>query len=224
MIEIGSLFFLGLSLSYGAIEGADRWSLAQGSGMRPLSSIPKFLIGGVTGLSFAFGIPGGNTLVQDSRFALLVLATLFLGLIDIRLHRLPFVFTVPLLFFGIALSGASALSLGDPRQFILSLLGVLCGFIPLAILALVMPQKLGFGDSVLLGAVGGLMGPIALLPVLLLSSLFSLLSSLVLASLFRGKVPFLKIVVPYGPFILQAALFVLVLHSLLPAPLGTILK
>ena len=224
MIETAFLFSLGFSLAYGAIEAADRWSLAHGSGMRPLDALPRLLIACLTGLSFDFGIRSDNTPFQDARFVALSLAILFLGLVDIRLHRLPFKFTVPLLCFGIGLSGVSAISLGEPHQFVLSIVGALCGFLPLAVLSLAMPRKLGFGDAVLLGAMGAMLGPLALLPVLVLSSLFVLASSAVLVSVFRGKVPFLKIVVPYGPFLLQAALFVLVLHSLLPVPLGTILK
>jgi leader peptidase (prepilin peptidase)/N-methyltransferase len=121
--------------------------------------------------------------------------------IDFRTQLLPDQLTLPLLWLGMVLSliplFASASS---------AIIGAAIGYLSLwsvywAFKLLTGKEGMGHGDFKLLAALGAWMGPVALLPVILLSSL---IGALVGGSLIALRKHEREIPMPFGPFIAAA--------------------
>jgi leader peptidase (prepilin peptidase) / N-methyltransferase len=121
--------------------------------------------------------------------------------IDFRTQLLPDQITLPLLWAGLLLS-LSHLSI-TPEQ---AILGAAIGYLSLwsvywLFKLLTGKEGMGFGDFKLLAALGAWMGPGALLPVILLSSLVgALIGGTLIALRKHGR----EVPMPFGPFIAMA--------------------
>lgn len=133
----------------------------------------------------------------------LVLTWMLIALagIDFRTQLLPDQITLPLLWLGLLLSLLPMFVLPAP-----SILGAALGYLSLwsvywLFKLLTGKEGMGYGDFKLLAALGAWMGPGALLPVILLSSLVGALlgGTLILLRRHGREVP-----MPFGPFIAMA--------------------
>ena len=132
---------------------------------------------------------------------LLTWALIALSGIDLRTQLLPDQITLPLLWFGLLLSLAPLFV--DSAA---SILGALAGYLSLWCVYWLFKiatgkEGMGYGDFKLLGALGAWMGPAALLPIVLMSSLFGAIvggTFLVLRGHDRATP------IPFGPFIAAA--------------------
>jgi leader peptidase (prepilin peptidase)/N-methyltransferase len=121
--------------------------------------------------------------------------------IDVRTQLLPDQLTLPLLWLGLILAlvplfvGAKSAILGAAIGY-LSLWSVYWLF-----KLLTGKEGMGYGDFKLLAALGAWMGPLAMLPVILLSSLIGAVvgGSMILARRHQAQVP-----IPFGPFLAAA--------------------
>jgi leader peptidase (prepilin peptidase)/N-methyltransferase len=121
--------------------------------------------------------------------------------IDVRTQLLPDQLTLPLLWLGLILAlvplfvGAKSAILGAAIGY-LSLWSVYWLF-----KLLTGKEGMGYGDFKLLAALGAWMGPLAVLPVILLSSLIGAVvgGSMILARRHQAQVP-----IPFGPFLAAA--------------------
>jgi prepilin peptidase CpaA len=105
------------------------------------------------------------TTVPQAIWALTLALTLYAGWMDLRTRRIPNWLTVPGLVIGIAANTA----LSGWHGAVLALEGA--GLALAILLPFVLLRALGAGDWKLMGAVGGLLGPKALLYVLVVSIL-----------------------------------------------------
>ena len=121
--------------------------------------------------------------------------------IDFRTQLLPDQITLPLLWLGLLLSLLPMFVMPAP-----AILGTALGYLSLwsvywLFKLLTGKEGMGYGDFKLLAALGAWMGPVALLPVVLLSSLVGALigGTLILLHRHGREVP-----MPFGPFIAMA--------------------
>ncbi|HTV84484.1 MAG TPA: A24 family peptidase [Dyella sp.] len=132
---------------------------------------------------------------------LLTWALVALSGIDLRTQLLPDQITLPLLWVGLLLSLDHVFV--EPK---LSILGGAIGYLSLwsvywAFKLLTGKEGMGFGDFKLLAALGAWMGPLALLPIILLSSLIgALVGGTMIALRKHGR----DVPMPFGPFIAMA--------------------
>ncbi|RDS84518.1 prepilin peptidase [Dyella monticola] len=128
-------------------------------------------------------------------------ALMALSGIDFRTQLLPDQITLPLLWAGLLLSLAH-LYVEPPA----SILGAAIGYLSLwsvywVFKLLTGKEGMGFGDFKLLAALGAWMGPMSLLPVILLSSLIgALVGGTLIALRKHGR----EVPMPFGPFIAMA--------------------
>lgn len=121
--------------------------------------------------------------------------------IDVRTQLLPDQITLPLLWAGLLLSLVH-LFIGPPA----SILGAAIGYLSLwsvywLFKLLTGKEGMGFGDFKLLAALGAWMGPMSLLPVILLSSFIgALVGGALIALRKHGR----EVPMPFGPFIALA--------------------
>lgn len=121
--------------------------------------------------------------------------------IDLRTQLLPDQITLPLLWAGLLIS-LSHLFVGTAS----SILGAAIGYLSLwsvywLFKLLTGKEGMGFGDFKLLAALGAWMGPLALLPIILLSSLVGALIGGFLIAMQRHN---RELPMPFGPFIALA--------------------
>jgi len=121
--------------------------------------------------------------------------------IDVRTQLLPDQLTLPLLWLGLILALAPLFV--DAKA---AILGATIGYLSLWVVywlfkLLTGKEGMGYGDFKLLAALGAWMGPWALLPVILLSSLIGALvgGGMILARRHQAQVP-----IPFGPFLAAA--------------------
>jgi leader peptidase (prepilin peptidase)/N-methyltransferase len=151
----------------------------------PRYPLVELLVGGFGAWSVArHGVSAGA--LAEFLFAATLVALAF---IDLDTWLLPFVLTVPLSLLGLV---AGALGLAPSRTIQGALTGGALGFGAFLAVHLVgervfKKEALGFGDVVLLGALGAFLGPRALLPVILLSSLQGAVVGIVLLLVGRGE-------------------------------------
>src|SRR6185369_9733516 len=121
--------------------------------------------------------------------------------IDFRTQYLPDQLNYPLLWLGLLLSLVAMFV--SPNT---AILGAAIGYLSLwsvywLFKLLTGKEGMGYGDFKLLAALGAWMGPTALLPVILLSSLVGALFGVVLIAMRRlGR----EVPMPFGPFIAMA--------------------
>lgn len=121
--------------------------------------------------------------------------------IDVRTQLLPDQLTLPLLWLGLILASVP-LFVDAPA----AILGAAIGYLSLWAVywlfkLLTGKEGMGYGDFKLLAALGAWMGPLALLPVILLSSLIGTLvgGGMILARRHQAQIP-----IPFGPFLAAA--------------------
>jgi leader peptidase (prepilin peptidase)/N-methyltransferase len=121
--------------------------------------------------------------------------------IDLRTQLLPDQITLPLLWLGLLLSLGHIFV--EPKP---AILGAAIGYLSLwsvywAFKLLTGKEGMGYGDFKLLAALGAWMGPVALLPTILLSSLIgALVGGTMIALRKHGR----DVPMPFGPFIAMA--------------------
>lgn len=133
----------------------------------------------------------------------LVLTWMLIALagIDLRTQLLPDQLTLPLLWLGLLLS-LLPMFVAAPAAIIGAAIGYLSLWSVYWLFKLLTGKEgMGYGDFKLLAALGAWMGPVALLPVILLSSLIGALvgGSLIALRRHQREVP-----MPFGPFIAAA--------------------
>lgn len=133
----------------------------------------------------------------------LVLTWMLIALsgIDVRTQLLPDQITLPMLWLGLLLALVPLTV--DPVQ---AIMGAAIGYLSLwsvywAFRLLTGKEGMGYGDFKLLAALGAWMGPIALLPTILLSSL---IGAIVGGSLMALRKHERHVPIPFGPFLAAA--------------------
>lgn len=132
---------------------------------------------------------------------LLTWALLALAGIDFRTQLLPDQITLPLMWLGLLLSLIPLFAM--PAQ---ALIGAALGYLSLwsvywLFKLLTGKEGMGYGDFKLLAALGAWMGPVALLPIILLSSLVGAVLGGTMIALRRHQ---REVPMPFGPFIAVA--------------------
>jgi len=155
--------------------------------------------------------------------AFLLLAALapVLTVIDLRWRRLPDPLTLPAYPAAALLLAAGALAVpGGGRRFLSALAGLAAAWLFFALLALIHPGGLGWGDVKLSGVLGlylGWLGAAALLAGLLGAFVLAAVAGLGLMA--AGKAT-RKSHIPFGPFMLASAIAVIAGSGLVPALAG----
>lgn len=181
-------------VSWLALRGRCRYCKTPISVQYPLVEALTALAALVVVWQFGFTLQAAAGLVLS--FCLIALAG-----IDFRTQLLPDNLTLPLLWSGALLSLVPMFV--SPAE---AILGAVLGYLSLwsvywAFKLLTGKEGMGYGDFKLLAALGAWMGPMSLLPIVLLSSLTgAILGSILLAT--RGKDRSTPI--PFGPFIAAA--------------------
>ncbi len=145
--------------------------------------------------------------VELVAFGWLAVVGVALAAVDIAVHRLPDRLVLPgypVLFGAFAI--ASVLG-GDPARLLRTLAGGLALSGCYLVLVLVRPDQMGAGDLKLSGLVGLALGWFGWPAVLFGAFLAFLLASLVGVALLASKRARLHSALPFGPFMLAAALF-----------------
>jgi leader peptidase (prepilin peptidase) / N-methyltransferase len=149
--------------------------------------------------------------------AFLLLAALApaLAVIDLRWRRLPDPLTLPAYPAAALLLAVGALAIpGGPRHFLSALAGMAAAWLFFALLALIHPAGLGWGDMKLSGVLGlylGWLGAAAVAAGLLGAFVLAALAGLGLIAAGRAT---RKSQIPFGPFMLIAAIAVIAASSL----------
>jgi len=149
--------------------------------------------------------------------AFLLLAALapVLAVIDLRWRRLPDQLTLPAYPAAALLLAAGALAIpGGARHFLSALAGLAAAWLFFALLALVQPAGLGWGDVKLSGVLGlylGWLGAAAVAAGLLGAFVLAALAGLGLIAAGRAT---RKSQIPFGPFMLVSAIAVIAASGL----------
>ena len=181
-------------LSWLALRGRCKHCGAAISAQYPLVELLTGLCSLLIVWKFGVGWPAAAGLLFT--WALIALAG-----IDVRTQLLPDQITLPLLWLGLLL--ALAPMFVDPTS---AILGAAIGYLSLwsvywAFKLLTGKEGMGYGDFKLLGALGAWMGPWALLPIILLSSLIgAVIGGIYLATRGRDRAT----PIPFGPFLAAA--------------------
>lgn len=141
------------------------------------------------------------TFYSNAAIGTALVATIIAIWYDVRYMRLPHLLTISTMCAGI---GLSVMHLNGETGVLDSCLGLLEGLLPLGIVALVYPEKIGFGDAMWLGGIGSLTGWASLAFVVSIASLSSLIFFGILY-LFGKRTKIL----PFGPFLGVSALIIL---------------
>lgn len=160
----------------------------------PLVELLTGILSGVTAAHFGYGLQAATAL-------LLIWALVALTFIDFDTQYLPDDITQPLLWLGLLVNIP-----GTFTSLQAAVIGATAGYLSLwsvywAFKLLTGKEGMGYGDFKLLAALGAWMGPGALLPVILLSSLVGALlgGTLILLRRHEREMP-----MPFGPFIAMA--------------------
>lgn len=159
------------------------------------------VIEALTALLSAYTVWHFGPTIQAAGALLLVWALISLAMIDFDTQLLPDAITLPLLWLGLAFNlGTTYTDLAT------SVIGAMAGYLALWSVFWLFKlatgkEGMGYGDFKLLAALGAWMGPTAILPIVLLSSLIGAIvgGSLIALSRHERGVP-----MPFGPFIAMA--------------------
>ena len=179
---------------------------------------PRYILietlGGVLFLAaFAkYGTDGGlASAAQNTLVAWIWLALMIVGsMIDFDHKLLPDFVTVGGMVLGVAVGGVDSCRLQSFAPIVVSIAGLVFGFGLLWLIRWLgskafKREAMGMGDVFLMGAVGALFGPVAVLVTLILSSVFGSVVGLSMVALSKTK--FGKFVeIPYGPYICMGCL------------------
>ncbi len=181
-------------LSWLALRGRCRYCREPISVQYPLVELLTALASAVVVLRFGPGWAGLAGLV----FTWMLVAA---SGIDFRTQLLPDSLVYPLLWLGLVLSLLPMFVL--PQG---AILGAAIGYLSLWSVYWLFKlatgkEGMGYGDFKLLAALGAWMGPVALLPIMLVSSLIGALAGLALIALRRHQ---RDVPMPFGPFIAAA--------------------
>ncbi|MDQ6874076.1 MAG: A24 family peptidase [Actinomycetota bacterium] len=139
-------------------------------------------------------------------FLYLAAAGLALAVIDVEHKRLPFALTAPSYPVALVLLGLAVAIRGEPARLAPMAAGMLGLFGFYALLHLINPRGMGFGDVMLAGVLGCYLGYLGWGPLVVgafLGFLFGAGGGLLLIAARRGG---LKSSVPFGPYMLAGAL------------------
>ena len=179
---------------------------------------PRYILietlGGVLFLAafWKYGTDGGlasaaqNTLVAWIWIALMIVGSM----IDFDHKLLPDFVTIGGMILGVAVGVVDSCRLQSIAPIAVSIAGLVFGFGLLWLIRWLgsiafKREAMGMGDVVLMGAVGALFGPIAVLVTLILSSVFGSIVGVGMVALSKTK--FGKFVeIPYGPYICMGCL------------------
>ena len=181
-------------LSFLSLRGRCRYCKTAISWQYPLVE----LLSGLACATLAWKFGFGWQLLAGLAFTWILIAA---SGIDARTQLLPDQLTLPLLWLGLLISLAPIFV--DSRT---SIIGAAIGWLSLwsvfwLFKLLTGKEGMGYGDFKLLAALGAWMGAMALLPIILLSSLIgAIIGSIVLASKGKDK----STPIPFGPFIAAA--------------------
>lgn len=140
---------------------------------------------------------------------------LALGIIDLGTYRLPDRLTFPLLYATIVLLVVAALATGHPNRLLGAAIGGLLYWGLLALMGIVSPKGMGWGDVKLariLGILLGYVNPLLVVYALLLAGLLGVLTGGLLLAVRRRNEPF-----PFGPWLVVGCIAaVLLSNQLIP--------
>ena len=197
-------------LSWLALRGRCRHCHAPISIQYPLVELVCAIASAIVVWKFGFGWTAGAGLVLT--WTLIALAG-----IDVRTQLLPDQMTLPLLWLGLILSLLPLFVQSNA-----SILGAAIGYLSLWSVYWLFKlatgkEGMGYGDFKLLAALGAWMGPLALLPIILLSSLIgAIVGGTFLAVQGRDRAT----PIPFGPFLAAAGWMWFVFN----APLSTLYR
>ena len=174
---------------------------------------PRYILiealGGVLFLAAFVKYGTGNGLapaVLDTTVAWVWISLMIVGsMFDFDHKLLPDFVTVGGMVLGVAVGGVDSCRLQSFAPVVVSIVGLVFGFGLLWLIRWLgsiafKREAMGMGDVFLMGAVGALFGPIAVLVTLILSSVFGSVVGLSMVALSKTK--FGKFVeIPYGPYI-----------------------
>ncbi|MGA9333705.1 MAG: A24 family peptidase [Rudaea sp.] len=181
-------------LSWLALRGRCRHCKAPISIQYPLVELLCGVCSAAVVWHFGFGWQAGAGL-------LLTWTLIALAGIDVRTQLLPDQMTLPLLWFGLLIS-LQPLFVKPPTAILGAAIGYLSLWSVYWLFKLTTGKEgMGYGDFKLLGALGAWMGPLALLPMILLSSLIGAIVGGTFLAI-QGKDRATPI--PFGPFIAAA--------------------
>jgi len=156
------------------------------------------LVEAATGLLLVLALGRAQGVLDMIRLGIFILLLVPLFFIDLKHHRLPNILTLP----GIALGLLLSASLGQIKA---AVLGALAGGGLLFIVAVITRGGLGMGDVKLQAMVGAFLGLQGMLVSLTIGIILGGVIGLILLALrLKGR----KDMVPYGPFLITAALVV----------------
>jgi leader peptidase (prepilin peptidase)/N-methyltransferase len=151
-------------------------------------------------------------------FLLLAALAAVLAVIDLQQRRLPDRLTLPAYPAAAVLLGAAALAIpGGTRHLLSALAGLAVAWLFFALLVLIHPAGLGWGDVKLSGVLGlylGWLGAAAVAAGLLGAFVLAALAGLGLIAAGRAT---RKSQIPFGPFMLASAIGVIAASGLVPA-------
>lgn len=127
-----------------------------------------------------------------------------LSVVDLRTYRLPDRLTLPLLAVGVTWLIAVSLARGEAGHLVGMMAGAAGLFFFLALLMMMSPQSLGFGDAKLGALVGlhlGVLSPLLVVYGLLFAGVIGLLMGLAILAVRRRNAPY-----PFGPALALGAL------------------
>jgi leader peptidase (prepilin peptidase)/N-methyltransferase len=134
-------------------------------------------------------------------YLLLVAALVALSVIDLRLFLLPNRIVFPLAAASVVLLGVGALVEGEPGAYGRALLGAVVSFVVFAVLHVVSPRSMGFGDVKLAFVLGLYLGYLGWGEVVLGLFLGFLYGAVVGIGLILTRLRTRKDHVPFGPFL-----------------------
>jgi leader peptidase (prepilin peptidase)/N-methyltransferase len=181
-------------LSFLALRGRCRYCRTPISWQYPLVEFLSALACAVVAWKFGFGWP----LLAALAFTWTLIAA---AGIDARTQLLPDQLTLPLLWLGLVIS-LVPLFVDAPTAILGAAIGWLSLWLVFWLFKLMTGKEgMGYGDFKLLAALGAWMGAMALLPIILLSSLIgAIIGGLILSISKKGR----DTPIPFGPFIAGA--------------------
>jgi len=148
-------------------------------------------------------------------YLVLVAALVALSVIDLRLFLLPNRIVFPLAGAGVVLLGLGALAEGEPGWYLRALAAAVVSFVVFAILHIVSPRSMGFGDVKLAFVLGLYLGYLGWGEVVLGLFLGFLYGALIGIGLILTGIRSRKDHVPFGPFLAAGTLTAILVGEVL---------
>ena len=168
---------------------------------RSLRTPSGWVLAVLTAVLFGATAASLGTLWVLPAYLVLMAALVALSVIDLRLFLLPNRIVFPLAGVSVVLLGIGALAEGEPGAYGRALLGALASFVVFALLHVVSPRSMGFGDVKLAFVLGLFLGYLGWGEVVLGLFLGFLYGAVIGIALIITGIRSRKDHVPFGPFL-----------------------